>query len=77
VPVIASNIGGIPELVTHDVNGLLFRAGDADDLARALTKVAGNPDLLNTLREGIPAVRSIETDVRELRAIYQQAHAGR
>jgi glycosyltransferase involved in cell wall biosynthesis len=77
VPVIASNIGGIPELVTHEVNGLLFRAGDADDLARALTRVAGNPDLLNTLREGIPAVRSIETDVRELRAIYQRARAGR
>lgn len=35
-PVLASNIGGVPELVEDGVTGELFRAGDADDLARKL-----------------------------------------
>ena len=77
VPIVASNAGGIPELVTHEVSGLLFRAGDADDLARALMKLVGNSALLRTLREGIPAVRSIDTDVGELRAMYQRTHTSR
>lgn len=72
VPVIASDVGGVPELVTHEINGLLFRAGDVDDLARALQRVAADRNLLQKLREGIPPVRSIETDVQELRAMYQR-----
>jgi len=73
VPVIASNVGGIPELVTHGINGLLFRAGDVDDLALALQEVVADCGLVQTLREGIPSVRSIETDVQELRAMYQRS----
>jgi glycosyltransferase involved in cell wall biosynthesis len=72
LPVIASNVGGIPELVTHGVNGLLFRAGDVDDLSRALRQVVADRGLVQKLREGIPPVRSIEMDVQELRAMYQR-----
>jgi glycosyltransferase involved in cell wall biosynthesis len=77
VPVIGSDIGGIPELVMHEVNGLLFRAGDVDGLARALLRVAGDRGLLQKLRDGIPPVRSIETDVQELRAMYQRTQITR
>jgi glycosyltransferase involved in cell wall biosynthesis len=77
VPVIASDIGGIPELVTHEVNGLLFPVGDVDALARALQRVAGDRGLLQKLRDGIPPVRSIETDVQELRAMYQRTQTTR
>ncbi|HQK68843.1 MAG TPA: glycosyltransferase family 4 protein [Bacteroidales bacterium] len=31
-PVIGANIGGIPELIHHGTNGLLFKPGDIDDL---------------------------------------------
>jgi glycosyltransferase involved in cell wall biosynthesis len=33
IPVIASNIGGIPEIIEDKWNGLLFEAGNIDDLA--------------------------------------------
>ena len=71
VPVIASNTGGIPELITHDVNGLLVRPGEVDALAHALARLAADPLLLEALRNNIPAVRSIDTDVGELRAMYR------
>src|SRR5262249_53249113 len=36
LPVVASRIGGIPEIVADGRNGLLFEPGDASDLARSL-----------------------------------------
>jgi glycosyltransferase involved in cell wall biosynthesis len=36
VPVVASRVGGVPELVTPESNGLLVPPGDASGLARAL-----------------------------------------
>jgi glycosyltransferase involved in cell wall biosynthesis len=35
-PVIASNIAGMSRMIDHGINGLLFRAGDADDLAKKI-----------------------------------------
>lgn len=43
VPVVASRLGGIPELIEHGVNGLLFSAGDAHDLAKQITRMALEP----------------------------------
>ncbi|HYX92582.1 MAG TPA: glycosyltransferase family 4 protein, partial [Myxococcaceae bacterium] len=44
VPVIASRIGGIPEIIEHTRSGLLFRPDDADDLARQLRELSSNSD---------------------------------
>jgi glycosyltransferase involved in cell wall biosynthesis len=43
LPVVAADAGGNPEHVVDGVNGLLHRPGDAADLARALTRAAGDP----------------------------------
>lgn len=39
-PVIAANIGGIPELVVHEDDGLIFTSGDVENLAEKLEYVA-------------------------------------
>ncbi len=70
MPVVASRTGGIPELVGDGRNGMLFTAGDASDLSRALNRLVSEPNLLGTLRGGIPPVRSIEDDVRATRELY-------
>jgi len=44
-PVIASPVGGIPEVVLHGKTGLLCPPGDAPAYADALAKLAGDPDL--------------------------------
>ncbi len=45
LPVIASDIAAIPELVRHGENGLLTPSGNADDLANAMNSLIGNRDL--------------------------------
>jgi glycosyltransferase involved in cell wall biosynthesis len=46
---VASDVGGNPELVTPMETGLLFRSGDAADLAAKLELLAGNPALRHSL----------------------------
>ena len=44
-PLVASRVGGVPEIVDDGVTGLLVEPGDADDLAAALRRVHGAPQL--------------------------------
>ncbi|MEP6953681.1 MAG: glycosyltransferase [Solirubrobacteraceae bacterium] len=52
VPVVASDLSGIPELVEHDVSGLLVAPGDATGLAAALGRMAADPALRRRLGAG-------------------------
>ena len=70
VPVVASRIGGIPEVVTDGVNGLLFEPGSRVELERALRRLLDEPDLLPRLRRGLPEVRTIAEDVAFTRQLY-------
>lgn len=42
-PVVASDVGGNPELVVHGVTGLIVPSGDVDALAAALLDLVGDP----------------------------------
>lgn len=44
-PVVATEVGGIPELVEHGVTGLLVHPGDVGALADAICTLLGNPEL--------------------------------
>lgn len=45
IPVIATDAGGLPEVVEHEVTGLIVPKGDADALAVALDRLLGDPAL--------------------------------
>jgi glycosyltransferase involved in cell wall biosynthesis len=69
-PVIASNLGGMAELVRDGVNGLLFESGNANSLAEQLSRLLEEPGLLNALRDGIEPVKSVRAEIDELEQIY-------
>lgn len=45
LPVVATSVGGIPDLVAHGESGLLVAPGDTNALSAALTRLAGAPDV--------------------------------
>jgi glycosyltransferase involved in cell wall biosynthesis len=60
LPVVASRLSGIPELVDDGVSGLLVPPGDAPALADAIARLAGDPDL--RARMGTAARQRVERD---------------
>lgn len=57
LPVIASNTGGIPEIVRDKQSGILVPVGDVRELCHAMERLAGNPELRRRMgREGVRLV---------------------
>ncbi|MGE0407216.1 MAG: glycosyltransferase [Candidatus Korobacteraceae bacterium] len=50
LPVVASDLGGMAEIVSHGRTGLLFRAGDANDLGQTISLLLQTPELLPSMR---------------------------
>ncbi len=61
LPVIASDIAGIPEAITQDQNGLLVPAGDVDALALTVRDLL--MDAHKRKRLGLAARQSVETNL--------------
>jgi glycosyltransferase involved in cell wall biosynthesis len=51
VPVVASRVGGLPEIVDHGRTGLLFESGDVSALVAALQALIGDPFLSKQMGE--------------------------
>lgn len=69
-PVIASDLGGMSEVVEHNVNGLLVCPGDPQELAKAIMRLVEERDLLERLSSGCTRPKSIKEYVSELYGIY-------
>jgi glycosyltransferase involved in cell wall biosynthesis len=77
LPVVASDLGGMKELVRDGVNGLLFRPRDPSDLRAALQRFVDDPDLCRRLRPDAAGVRAIDDDARAHLDLYAALVAGR
>jgi N-acetyl-alpha-D-glucosaminyl L-malate synthase BshA len=51
VPSIATRVGGVPELIDHEITGLLFDVGDVDGMARGALGLLSEPSRLNAMRD--------------------------
>ena len=77
LPVIGSNIGGIPDFVTDGKNGMLFRPGDAHDLARAMEVVLADRTAIQNMRREIREPLAMDRHALKLSHIYGQMIAQR
>ena len=75
-PVIATSVGGIPEIVQHGKTGLLVKPGDANALARAIESLLDNPqkaeEMGNNGYAHISAHHTIEAQAAHYFSIYEQ-----
>lgn len=51
VPVVASNAGGIPELISHGETGLLSAVGDTDSMAKDVMRLLGDAEMYRSFSE--------------------------
>lgn len=62
VPIVASDVGGVPDIVQHEVTGLLVRPGISSSLASAVVRLYADEKIRSKLvknaREILPAYKS-------------------
>ncbi len=80
-PVVAADVGGLPEIVEHEKTGLLFRMGDKKQLANAVIRMARSPELRQSTsergRESVLAKFDPGRLTEEVLQIYSQTAACR
>jgi glycosyltransferase involved in cell wall biosynthesis len=73
-PVVGSDIGGIPELIEHGANGLLFKAGNAQDLASKIHYLLDHrqmiPEMGRRAREKVEKTYNPESHYQRIISIY-------
>jgi glycosyltransferase involved in cell wall biosynthesis len=76
-PVICSQIGGLPEIVDDGVTGLLFDAGNVEDLVEKIRYLWDRPDVCRKMghvgREMALREYSPEKHYERLMAVYEKA----
>lgn len=78
-PCVAFDRGGVIDVVRHLETGYLARFGDVDDLARGLTTLLGDSELLERLsrrcREVAETEFAVQTQVQRYAALYEELAA--
>jgi glycosyltransferase involved in cell wall biosynthesis len=75
-PVIATNVGGIPELVRHGETGFMLKPADSESLAEAIISLAKDNKLRNKFGAKAERIASKEYSIRDniagLEKLYQE-----
>jgi glycosyltransferase involved in cell wall biosynthesis len=73
-PVIATRVGGIPELIVNDGPGLLVERGNSNEVAEKITNLLANPELTRSMgqrgQEAVAKHFNLSTNVRQLLGSY-------
>ena len=72
VIVVASDLGGMAEMVAHEKDGLRFEPGDAADLRRTILRLIEEPGLVEKLRAGRPEMKTMDQDTDQTREMYER-----
>ncbi len=77
LPVVASRLGSLQEIISHERNGLLFEAGNPDALAAEVRQIGARPELMPSLsinaQDDFSQRYTRDQNLSELEAIYADA----
>ena len=71
-PIIATKIGGMPEVVEDGVNGYLFEIGNVTQLSEIISKIANDPRLISLLKQNIQYPPRIEEEAFVYENVYKE-----
>jgi glycosyltransferase involved in cell wall biosynthesis/SAM-dependent methyltransferase len=72
VPVVASRVGALPELIADGVNGFLCTPGDVDAFAESLERLARDRDLLARMKQAARAYAEQHLDAQPMLSGYEE-----
>jgi glycosyltransferase involved in cell wall biosynthesis len=72
VPVVGSRLGGIAELVRDGEDGVLVEPGSVAAWSATLRRLCDDPQLVQQLRRGVRAPRSIEAVADDMQQVYDR-----
>ncbi len=74
-PIVASKIGGVPEIIQDGKNGLLFESGDVNACAEAIKKALENPsfaeEMINNGKKMVKNKYSCEKTAQQYEELYR------
>ena len=74
-PVVATSVGGVPDVVREGVDGFLVPMGDTEALAERLARLANDPELRARMgaagRESVPSRYAVERLVADVDELYR------
>jgi glycosyltransferase involved in cell wall biosynthesis len=80
VPIVATRVGGVPQVISPGDNGLLVEPGDTDGLRQSLKRLLVEADLRGRLahaaRRTIEQKYSFAARMQKVRAVYEQVLSG-
>ena len=76
LPVIASRVDGLAEVIEHRVDGLLFSPQNHKDLARKLALLIDNPSERERLGQNLKTKVIEKYDIRKLVKRYEDLYHG-
>lgn len=75
-PVIATNVGGVPEVIKHKINGLIVKPGDVHELKDALLHIIENKNEARMMGENaakhVAENYSMDVVVEKMERVYEE-----
>lgn len=77
IPIVATEVGGVSEIIENGVNGITVEPKNSEAIARAILKLADDTALADQMaqkaREKVEKLYSMEKSLKETEEVYKQA----